>query len=563
MHRFRVHPTVAALLMLFTLGLGALPAAAQDAGGEGYDRVVDMTFPISEGSYQRPLYDGYFDSRGGGTRVHRATDVMASKMVPLHAVVDGEICKITGVDEPMPSYGYALTLCGDDGLEYSYIHINDDSPGTADDDPGDGDGGPENAYAPGIAKGVRVERGQHIAWVGDSGNGPGIPHVHFEIYDVDMAEQSGRLNPYPSLIAAEERGDFPDAPAPIPPCEPAEAPADDGAPAPAQAPGCESSVVNDSGPVGDGDFSRLAGTNRLETAVALSVATHDSARAVIIVPADSHVEALVAAPLAGLLDSPILLSGRDGLAGDVIAEVRRLDAPNAYVMGTTAQLGSQVEQDLSDAGVHNIARITAQDRYALSAAVAREILTYPEVPRLDQVILALGDADEESRAWPDALSASALAAGTRTPVLLVQGSRLPDSVEELLAQYQPSRVIVIGGTAAISAAVADDAAAAAGGQVNRLAGPTRYGTSVAVASAAQNAGLNASTIWIATGRNFPDALAAGPAAALAGSPLLLVDGVDINGSPESEEWLSQHTTGLLVVGGSSVISDEVAAALAG
>jgi murein DD-endopeptidase MepM/ murein hydrolase activator NlpD len=93
-----------------------------------------------------------------------------------------------------PYYGFMITLDGDDGYTYNYIHLNNDTPGTD-----DGQGGSANAYAPGIRQGVRVERGQHIAWVGDSGNAESVgAHLHFEIYDGSTA-----IDPYESLLAAE------------------------------------------------------------------------------------------------------------------------------------------------------------------------------------------------------------------------------------------------------------------------------------------------------------------------------------------------------------------------
>jgi putative cell wall-binding protein len=67
---------------------------------------------------------------------------------------------------------------------------------------------------------------------------------------------------------------------------------------------------------------------------------------------------------------------------------------------------------------------------------------------------------------------------------------------------------------------------------------------------------------VATGRNFPDALAAGPAAARNAAPVLLVDGEDPGGSPASSAWLAETSpTNLVLVGGTAAISQPVADAL--
>ncbi len=530
-------------------------SAEAEAEHEAFrEQVIDLTFPLPEGS--TTVIDTYWSPRSGG-RIHRASDLMVAHMTPIFAAVGGTVCSITGLNEPMPSWGYALTVCGDDGLRYDYLHINNDTPGTD-----DGQGGVEHAYVEKIIDGgvgTRVARGEHIAWAGDSGNAENSGHhLHFEICDHEYGQAHGdpssygcktvgRINPYNSLLAAQARGDYPDSVTPLP-----------------------------AGPSGGGDESdhdhgdedderqpvtlsveRLAGDSRVETAVELSRATRSSARTVIVVPADSHVEALVAAPLAGFLDAPILLSTRDGLPRPVADEVGRLDALNAYVIGTTSQLSSQVEQDLRNAGVANLARLAADDRYDLSADIAAEIASYPSAPAFDEVLLALGDAADASRAWPDALSASALAARTVTPILLVESQRLPRPVADLLGELRPDRIRVVGGTAAISNAVADAAAYAAGdATVTRLSGDTRYATSARVADAARDAGLDDGAVFVATGRNYPDALAAGPAAARSGSPLLLIDGENPAGSPESVTWLEEHADSLVVVGGPAVITDE-------
>ena len=156
--------------------------------------VIDITFPVDgETSYS----DDFYDARSGG-RYHYATDILADKMTPVQAVVDG---RITFAPMTEPSYGYMLTLRGDDGYEYNYIHLNNDTPGTD-----DGNGGHEHAYVDGIYDGVRVERGQHIAWVGDSGNAESVgAHLHFEIYDGDTP-----INPYLSLQAAQDDGGLED-----------------------------------------------------------------------------------------------------------------------------------------------------------------------------------------------------------------------------------------------------------------------------------------------------------------------------------------------------------------
>jgi hypothetical protein len=190
------------LLGAFAMVAVAWPTTPAAASGD-YRQVVDLTFPVPAGSYTSYRND-FYDGRSNG-RTHRATDIMAPHGVPVHAAVGGTITFIPGADGTArhPS-GWMIYIAGDDGRTYVYIHLGRD------------DGTASGAYAPGMGRGVRVERGQHIGYVGSSGNAsPSAPHLHFEIHDRSVSEPTQRagtdprINPYFSLRDAEARGDFP------------------------------------------------------------------------------------------------------------------------------------------------------------------------------------------------------------------------------------------------------------------------------------------------------------------------------------------------------------------
>ena len=95
---------------------------------------------------------------------------------------------------------------------------------------------------------------------------------------------------------------------------------------------------------------------------------------------------------------------------------------------------------------------------------------------------------------------------------------------------------------------------------SRLAGADRYGTSARVSSASFAPGVPIA--YVATGSNFPDALAAGPAAARGGGPVLLTQASSIPTAIASElTRLKPHK--IVVLGGTAVISDAVVAKLRG
>jgi hypothetical protein len=75
-----------------------------------------------------------------------------------------------------------------------YVHLNNDTVGTND---GRGVG-----IRPGLAEGDRVEQGQLLGWIGDSGNAEGgPPHIHFEL----RTPWGEPIDPGPSLYSARRR----------------------------------------------------------------------------------------------------------------------------------------------------------------------------------------------------------------------------------------------------------------------------------------------------------------------------------------------------------------------
>jgi len=168
----------------------ALFLAAPSARAE---LVLPIRFPVDgPGTFT----DTFNDGRSGG-RSHEGIDIMADKMTPVVAAVDGRVRWMT---ETEASYGWMVVLEDNDGYQYHYIHLNNDTPGTD-----DGQGGRQHAIAYGIERGAYVSKGQLIGWVGDSGNAESTPpHLHFEIH----LPGGIAVNPYWTLLAAERPGAF-------------------------------------------------------------------------------------------------------------------------------------------------------------------------------------------------------------------------------------------------------------------------------------------------------------------------------------------------------------------
>lgn len=309
---------------------------------------------------------------------------------------------------------------------------------------------------------------------------------------------------------------------------------------------------------------RLAGTDRIATAVELSQ-TVSAADTVVIARADDHPDALAGGPLAGALDAPVLLTRRDGLAPAVRREIDRLGADHAYLLGGPAALSAHVEDDLADADL-TTTRLAGSDRFATAAVIAGELAEVAGDP--ERVFVVEGWHADPARGWPDALSASGVAAHSGEPILLVTRDRLPAATADALDAGGASQAVIVGGTSAVSPDVQTRLGAHVD-DVERLAGVDRYETSVEAADLAVAAGGQPIYPWFATGRDWPDALAAAPAASHDGGVLVLVHGGPyVAGSYDhTERWLQQvqdpFVERAVVVGGPAAIFPKMRALVEG
>ena len=275
---------------------------------------------------------------------------------------------------------------------------------------------------------------------------------------------------------------------------------------------------------------RVAGADRIGTSVALSRTIHSSASTVVIARSDAYADALAAAPLAAKLGAPVLLSPPGGITGELELEVRRLGATSAWLIGGTGALSDAVEGGLRNAGVTDVRRVAGASRYDTARLLAQE------VPSTTAYVVA---ADR----WPDAVAVSGLAARTGAPILLVDQDRIPTETLQALAGITDVRVV--GGSGVIGDAVVSALGA------TRIAGATRYETSALLAAASVAAGADGEREWIATGNDWPDALAAGPASAADSGVLHLVDGRNQEGP------LPASADRIVVVGGLASVTAAV------
>jgi len=292
---------------------------------------------------------------------------------------------------------------------------------------------------------------------------------------------------------------------------------------------------------------RLAGKDRYATAAVISKETFTPGVGSAYVATGVNFPDALAGSAASGGSGPILLVTKDSIPGATVAELKRLKPKRIVVLGGTGVVSASVESKLKAYG--KTSRQAGSDRYSTAAAISAAHFE----PGAATAYVATG-AD-----FPDALTGGPAAAKLGGPILLTQKDKLAAATVSELKRLKPKQIVVLGGTGVVAPAVEKALAAQTSGKVSRLAGTDRYSTGAAISKGGFNPGVP--VVYVATGVNFPDALAGGAAGALKGGPVLLVSGGTIPKATKNELTRLKPKQ-VVVLGGTAVVPESVEKALA-
>ena len=155
-----------------------------------------------------------------------------------------------------------------------------------------------------------------------------------------------------------------------------------------------------------------------------------------------------------------------------------------------------VPAGVSNADKQQVTRISGKDRITTSVEISKSAYTTSE-----NVVLASGFN------FADALSAGQLASALDAPLLLSSQDKLDSQTKNEIERLKAKKVFVVGGDNAISKTGIDTTLKSEKIYVTRLEGQDRYSTSQKVMEKTKEI-INPEYLLIASGKNFPDALAA-------------------------------------------------------
>ncbi|MDO8880549.1 MAG: cell wall-binding repeat-containing protein [Coriobacteriia bacterium] len=301
---------------------------------------------------------------------------------------------------------------------------------------------------------------------------------------------------------------------------------------------------------------RVSGLDRFATSVEVSKQHFGTADTVVIATGREFADGLSGSGLAGVYYAPILLTEPGALPADVAAEITRLGATRAFILGGPAAVGPAVESALVGLGLE-IERIGGIDRYETAALIADHVMEHRDglmffTEPLSEAFIARGDL------FADALAVAPVAYANRMPVLLVQPDALPAHTVDVLGEYGITSAVVLGGNIAVSGAVAAEVRAL-DVTVTRIDGANRYETAANIAEWAwENYLAGFATTGIATGDDFADALSGGAGIGSRNGVLLLNPSTSVNVACESAiEDHADEIVALQILGGPAALSGSV------
>jgi ectonucleotide pyrophosphatase/phosphodiesterase family protein 5 len=295
--------------------------------------------------------------------------------------------------------------------------------------------------------------------------------------------------------------------------------------------------------------TRVAGRDTVGTVLELSrLAFPDGAATVVVVSGIAVEHALPAVPLASARGGPVLLAEQDGLLPAVAAEVRRLGATRAFVLGGTDVLRPRVEDDLRFAGVEDVVRLGADDAFGTARRVATEL----GVDKANRQVVLVGSATPvdvilagpvaaaghpRTAVEPTPLASFTAGGGTASrPLLLTGPGELSAETAAALQELSVDRVIVVGDTSAVSLDV-EEKLRADGLVVERIGGHRTDQTAALLAERGIREGAFTDDVYLIGAGRVAEGIAAGAALGRLGGTLVLCPRDRLAQTPATRDFL--------------------------
>lgn len=180
--------------------------------------------------------------------------------------------------------------------------------------------------------------------------------------------------------------------------------------------------------------TRIAGSDRYDTSLKIAQAIGTTTQAVLT-SGDNFPDVLSVAPIAAIKGMPVLLTPNNSISGSLKTHLQN-SVQKTYVLGGSSVISDSVFNQLPSPE-----RISGANRYDNNINIIKKFVDQLD---LSTCYLATGES------YPDALSGSALAALSKSPLILVT-SALDSSTRTFIQERRSSikKIKAFGGTSAI------------------------------------------------------------------------------------------------------------------
>jgi len=278
----------------------------------------------------------------------------------------------------------------------------------------------------------------------------------------------------------------------------------------------------------EGYWERIAGTDRYFTMKNISQKgwEDNSCDTVVVATGASFPDALTGTALAGVYDSPLILTGGSTLSAQAAIEIERLGATNAIIIGGPGVISDTVKASIENiVGTGHVTRVYGANRFGTAYSVYNNNVN----DWSDTLIVATG------MNAADVLSIAPYAYATKSPIFLAnQYGNLNADMQAAVQAGNFNKAVIIGSSDIVSAQTENLLVSELdSGNVIRLYGSDRYKTSSIIAdwesgelttyTVQPSVVLDYANVGMVNGAAncFADALAGGPFCGKMNSVMLL------------------------------------------
>jgi len=303
------------------------------------------------------------------------------------------------------------------------------------------------------------------------------------------------------------------------------------------------------------NIDRISGRDRYETAVEISRELYNETERVVLATGQDFPDAIAGTPLAYNLRAPILLTRSNELIEVTKNEFKRLGAKEVIILGGTAAVGSEVEDEIKGMGM-DVERIAGEDRYDTALKINEKLDRVRDEERLEFASQENKGYIASGQEFTGALTAAPYAAVYGDYLLLTREGELYSGIKEFredrnIAGYD---ICMVDG---IEEEIKDDTATTK--IIDKIDHKEEILENITMTYdpvEGEESWQDYDGVVITTEDDYPDALAGGMVAAEYRSPLVMIEDEDDLKGYKGDIIGEFEVDNAVIIGGEAAVGEE-------